>query len=195
MTSISALANIHTKGLYGDTENKKEKDLLILEEKKNLLIVQINQYKKSSISLENLKIDNLNFKNRVLDVSSNENTRIIWNAPNNWFIISSKQKLLEEILKNFDANDFAVTDISHSRAIIELEGKNVKEVLKKGCPFNFNDLRKNNSLNSSFNGIAVTIDMLKEDPYKVRILTLRSFGESLYHSISDSCLEYGYKSI
>ena len=128
-------------------------------------------------------------------MSSNENTRIIWNAPNNWFIISSKQKLLEEILKNFDANDFAVTDISHSRAIIELEGKNVKEVLKKGCPFNFNDLRKNNSLNSTFNGIAVTIDMLKEDPFKVRILTLRSFGESLYHSISDSCLEYGYKSI
>ena len=78
---------------------------------------------------------------------------------------------------------------------IELEGKNVKEVLKKGCPFNFNELKKNNCLNSTFNGIAVTIDMLNDDPYKVRILTLRSFGESLYHSISDSCLEYGYKSI
>ena len=76
-----------------------------------------------------------------------------------------------------------------------MEGKNVKEVLKKGCPFNFNKLKKNNCLNSTFNGIAVTIDMLNDDPYKVRILTLRSFGESLYHSISDSCLEYGYKSI
>ena len=195
MTSISALANIHTKGLYGDYENKKDKDLLTLTEKKNLLIVQIAQYKKSSISLENLKIDNLNFKNSVLDVSFNENARIIWNAPNNWFLISSKQKLLDQILNNFDENNFAVTDISHSRAIIELEGKNVKEVLKKGCPFNFNELKKNNCLNSTFNGIAVTIDMLNDDPYKVRILTLRSFGESLYHSISDSCLEYGYKSI
>ena len=195
MTSISALANIHTKGLYGDYENKKDKDLLTLTEKKNLLIVQIAQYKKSSISLENLKIDNLNFKNSVLNVSFNENTRIIWNAPNNWFLISSKQKLLDQILNNFDENNFAVTDISHSRAIIELEGKNVKEVLKKGCPFNFNELKKNNCLNSTFNGIAVTIDMLNNDPYKVRILTLRSFGESLYHSISDSCLEYGYKSI
>ena len=67
-----------------------------------------------------------------------------------------------------------------------MEGKNVKEVLKKGCPFNFNELKKNNCLNSTFNGIAVTIDMLNDDPYKVRILTLRSFGESLYHSISDS---------
>ena len=195
MTSISALANIHTKGLYGDYENKKDKDLLTLTEKKNLLIVQIAQYKKSSISLENLKIDNLNFKNSVLNVSFNENARIIWNAPNNWFLISSKQKLLDQILNNFDENNFAVTDISHSRAIIELEGKNVKEVLKKGCPFNFNELKKNNCLNSTFNGIAVTIDMLNDDPYKVRILTLRSFGESLYHSISDSCLEYGYKSI
>ena len=195
MTSISALANIHTKGLYGDYENKKDKDLLTLTEKKNLLIVQIAQYKKSSISLENLKIDNLNFKNSVLDVSFNENARIIWNAPNNWFLISSKQKLLDQILNNFDENNFAVTDISHSRAIIELEGKNVKEVIKKGCPFNFNEFKKNNCLNSTFSGIAVTIDMLNDDPYKVRILTLRSFGESLYHSISDSCLEYGYKSI
>ena len=91
MTSISALANIHIKGLYGDYENKKDKDLLTLTEKKNLLIVQIAQYKKSSISLENLKIDNLNFKNIVLDVSFNENTRIIWNSPNNWFLISSKK--------------------------------------------------------------------------------------------------------
>ena len=38
--------------------------------------------------------------------------------------------------------DFAVTDLSHSRAIIEIEGQNAKEVLKKGCPFNFNVLKK-----------------------------------------------------
>ena len=38
----------------------------------------------------------------------------------------------------------------HSRAIIELEGQDVKEVLKKGCPFNFNNLEKNSSINSKF---------------------------------------------
>ena len=195
MTLISALSNVHEKGQFGDHEGKNEKNLIKLTEKKNLLIVQIVQYKNSSIKIENLKIDNLYFKNEVLNISANKDTRIIWNSPNNWLLFSSKHELLKEILDNFDEKNFAITDISHSRAIIELEGKNVKEVLKKGCHFNFNDLRKNNSLNSTFNGIAVTIDMLKEDPYKVRILTLRSFGESLYHSISDSCLEYGYKSI
>ena len=46
-----------------------------------------------------------------------------------------------------------------------------------------------------YNGIAITIDMLEDNPAKVRLFTLRSFGESLYHSITDASLEFGYKSI
>jgi len=34
--------------------------------------------------------------------------------------------------------------------------------------------------------------MLNESPDKLRLFTLRSFGESLYHSITDSSLEFGY---
>ena len=88
-----------------------------------------------------------------------------------------------------------MTDLSHSRAIIEIEGRNVKEVLKKGCPFNFNLMEKNNSLNSTYNGIAITIDKLDDNPNKVRLFALRSFGESLYHSITDASLEYGFKGL
>ena len=69
------------------------------------------------------------------------------------------------------------------------------EVLKKGCPFNFNTLSKNNSINSTYNGIALTIDKLEDNPNKVRLFALRSFGESLYHSIADASLEYGFKSL
>ena len=195
MTSISALENIHIKNLFGDYEDKNEKDLLKISENKNLLIIQIVQYKNSSTSLDNLKIDDLNLKNEVLNVTSNSNTRILWNGPNNWLLISNKKKLLKEIVTKFDENNFAVTNLSHSRAIIELDGENAKEVLKKGCPYNFNELKKNNSLNSTFNGMSVTIDVLNDNPNKIRIFTLRSFGESLYHSITDSCLEFGYKNI
>ena len=195
MTSISALDNIHLKGLYGDYEGKNDKDLLKVSENRDLLIVQIAQYKNSSTSIENLKIDNLNFKNVSLNVSNNNDTRVLWNGPNNWLLVSNKKKLLKEILEKFDETNFAVTNLSHSRAIIELDGENAKEVLKKGCPYNFNELKKNNSLNSTFNGMSVTIDLLDNNPNKIRIFTLRSFGESLYHSITDSCLEFGYKSI
>ena len=69
------------------------------------------------------------------------------------------------------------------------------KILKKGCPFNFNTLEKNNSINSTYNGIAITVDMLDDNPDKVRLFALRSFGESLYHSITDASLEFGYKSL
>ena len=48
------------------------------------------------------------------------------------------------------------------------------------------------SVNSVFNGIAISIDMIEENPEKIRLFALRSFGETLYHSITDACLEYGY---
>jgi sarcosine oxidase subunit gamma len=125
----------------------------------------------------------------------NNDTRILWNGPKNWLLVSTKKDLLKYILQNFKETDFAVTDLSHSRAIIEIEGQNVKEVLKKGCPFNFNILEKNNSINSTYNGIAFTVDILDNNLDKARIFTLRSFGESLYHSITDASLEFGYTSI
>ena len=46
--------------------DKNEKDLLKISENKDLLIIQIVQYKNSSTSLENLKIDDLNLKNEAL---------------------------------------------------------------------------------------------------------------------------------
>ena len=110
-------------------------------------------------------------------------------------MVSTKKNLLNNILQVFKETDFAVTNLSHSKAIIEIEGQDVKEVLKKGCPFNFNLLKKNNSINSTYNGIALTIDMLDDNPDKARLFTLRSFGESLYHSITDASLEFGFKSL
>ena len=195
MTSLSALENVHCKGLFGDYENKNDKDLLKISESKDLLIIQIVKYNNYLTSIEKLTIDEQNLKNEALNVSNNTDTRVLWNGPNNWLLVSKKKKLKKEILEKFDESNFAITDLSHSRAIIELEGKNAKEVLKKGCPYNFNDMKKNNSINSTFNGMSVSIDILDDSPYKIRIFTLRSFGESLYHSITDSCLEFGYKSI
>ena len=195
MSAVSALANIHLEGSFGDHENKNENDILKVKELKNLLIVQIVQYKNSTVSIEKILIDNLRLKNTPLSVVSNSNTRILWNAPNNWLLVSNNKNLLKEIFEVFKETDFAVTDISHSRAIIEIEGKMVKEVLKKGCPFNFNDLSKDNSVNSTYNGIAFTVDVLDVNPDKVRLFTLRSFGESLYHSVTDASLEFGFKSV
>ena len=142
-----------------------------------------------------MDIDGLKLKNEPLTVVFNGTTRIMWNGPKNWLLVSTKKDLLKEILDNFKETDFAITDLSHSRAIIEIQGKHTIEVLKKGCPFNFNTLEKNNSINSTYNGIAFTVDKLDDNPNKVRLFSLRSFGESFYHSITDASLEFGFKTL
>ena len=195
MTSISALENIHKKGLFGDYENKNENKLIKIQERKNLLIIQIVQYKNSSASITDINLDDLNLTNEAQKVISNDDTRILWCGPKNWLLISTKKDLLTTIKQSLKEMDFAVTDLSHSRAIIELDGENSIEVLKKGCPFNFNELKKNNCVNSVFHGITITVDMIDDDPNKIRLFALRSFGESLYHSITDASLEFGFKAI
>ena len=195
MKNQSPLQTIHRKGLYGDYDNKNELDLIKVKEVNNLKILQIAKYKNSSISTNDLKIDDLVLSDKANSVVSNKETRILWSSPNTWLVTSENVDLFSNVNSIFKETDFAVTDLSHSRAIIEIEGKYSKEVLKKGCPFNFNELNKNNCVNSIFHGITLTIDLIEDTPEKVRLFVLRSFGESLYHSITDASLEFGYKSI
>ena len=193
MTSIPPLANVIKKGLFGNYEGKNEDDLIKIREIESLSIFQIVQYKNSSPQIKDINIDDLSLTNETLKTNCNNETRILWCGPKNWILISKKKDLSDNMKKIFNENDFAITDLSHSRAVIELEGKNTKEILKKGCPYNFNELKKNMCINSIFNGITITIDMLEENPEKIRLLSLRSFGESLYHSVTDASLEFGCK--
>ena len=195
MTAVSPLDSIHKKGLFGDHHKKNENDLLSITEVKNLSIIQIVQYKSSKIQKNNIQIDGLELPKQNTKVSSGKDTRILWSAPNTWLIMSNKEDIIKKIQEKCNDKDFAVTDISHSRAIIQIKGPQTNEVLKKGCPINFNEFKKNNCAGTVFHGINIVIDCIDDDLQKFNLLTLRSFGESLYHHITDSSLEFGYVGI
>ena len=192
MTAVSPLQSIHKKGLFGDHHKFKEKDLLNIEEIKDLTIIQIVQYKRSEIKLNDIQLDDLDFPLQNSKVLSNNKTRILWHAPRTWLVISKKENIFETIEQKCDNKNFAVTDISHSRAVIRIKGSQAKEILKKGCPLNLDEFEKNNCAGTVFHGIAILIDFVDDDPDTINLFTLRSFGESFYHHITDAALEFGY---
>ena len=192
MTAITPLEFVHKKGIFGDHHKKNESDLLKVSELKNLTIIQLVQYKKSKVNIDEVKIDSLEFPKQSSQVNSNKETRILWSGPRTWLILSNKENILDIIKTNCSEVDFAVTDISHSRAVIQIKGLQAREVLKKGSPINFNEFTVNSCAGTVFNGITIVIDLVSEDPDTFNLLTLRSFGESFYHHITDSALEFGY---
>ncbi len=192
MSDISSLENVHKIGLFGDYKNKDQKNLIKIKVIKNINLFQLVKYKNSKENLSNLNIDGIKLSD-TLKTSINSSTRIIWMGPDNWYIYSNKD--IGNDLKNFKQSDFAVTELSQSRSIIEIEGDMIYEVLKKGTPLNVNNLKEGDCANTIYNGITVTLDFISTNPNIIRIFGLRSFGESLYHSITDACLEFGYKTI
>ena len=101
MSLISPLANIHSPGQFGDHEGKNENNLLKITEIKNLLIVQIVQYKNSSVLIESIDIDGLKLKDEPLIVINNNDTRILWNGPKNWLLVSKKKRFAFKNLTKF----------------------------------------------------------------------------------------------
>ena len=132
MTSISPLNSVHLVGDHGNFKNKNSDEIINIKELKNFKIFQIVKFKKNKKNINDYKLSGLDFPDK-LRVSENNDVRILWIGPNNWLALSATVSLSEEIAKSLSNDEFAITDLSHSKAIIELSGKNVKEVLKKAA--------------------------------------------------------------
>jgi sarcosine oxidase subunit gamma len=195
MKEISPLKNIEKNGLFGNYQNKDEDKLITINEVTNIKIYQIVKFKSSSIDSTSISIDDQILPINPNSVSGNKITRILWNAPNTWLIISSDKDISKKITDVCSEIDFAITNLSHSRAIVQIQGERALDVIKKGSPLNLNNFKKNDCRTSVYHGITFTIDMVEDTQIILNLMANRSFSESFYHAITDSALEYGYKKI
>ena len=195
MIKTSPLSNSHELGIHGNCKNKDQAKLLAIREITNIKIYQLSKFKKSNFDINNFSLDSYKLPTEAGLSTGNENLRIQWQAPNIWMILSHNKNIIQEIERQCEDDDFAITDLSHSRAILEVKGKDALNIIKKGSPLNLNNFRKNNCANSVYHGITVSIDMINDDPITFNIMALRSFAGSFHHAIADASLEFGFNAI
>ena len=127
---------------------------------------------------EPLQISGLDLPMKARQCSLNEQLRILWLAPNKWLAVSE-----QPIKHDLSTEHFALTDLSHARSIIEIEGDAIFDVIKKGCPANINNLQVGQCLQSTYKGVNFTLDYLSAEPNCFRLMVLRSYGNFFRKSI------------
>ncbi len=126
--------------------------------------------------------------------SQSKTTSSLWLGPDRWLIVEKETSDLEAVIRNVVSEDVAaITDQSHSRCVLRIEGPEARNVLRKGTMldldegyFNPDDVRTT----SLFHMNAI-IHCLSNDQFDIYIA--RSFGQSFFEVITHAAIEYGYR--
>ena len=86
----------------------------------------------------------------------------------------------------------AVTDLSHSRTRIFIEGERAADVLKKGVPLDFDAkvFKPGQAALTGLHHTPVLIHRIREDRFE--IYAMRTFAHSVWDWLTDAALEFGY---
>ena len=174
-------------------ENKNYTDLTI---KEIYPVMKLNiRGKKREFFTNAGKTLNMILPTKANTSTSSDKLTAIWLSPDEWMIFSND--IIEKDNNNYDLenllfshiskNSFgSICDVTDQYVIINLEGKKIFELLSSGCPFNFNEFKKEKG--SSTQTILNHIDVIlhHKDTNNVNLFVRRSFSEHLWSWINDA---------
>ena len=174
-------------------ENKNYTDLTI---KEIYPVMKLNiRGKKREFFTNAGKTLNMILPTKANTSTSSDKLTAIWLSPDEWMIFSND--IIEKDNNNYDLenllfshiskNSFgSICDVTDQYVIINLEGKKICELLSSGCPFNFNEFKKEKG--SSTQTILNHIDVIihHKDINNVNLFVRRSFSEHLWSWINDA---------
>ena len=110
-----------------------------------------------------------------------------------WIIGHDASGLERQLHQAIAANLGAVTSLSHSRTRISIEGEAAGAVLMKGVPLDFHpdSFRIDQAALTGLHHTPVLIH--RAGVSRFEIYAMRSFAESVWESLADAALEFGYE--
>ena len=127
---------------------------------------------------------------------------VLWMGPDEWLIVAPKSEhdgLALKLTSALAGVHASVVDVSESRTIIRLSGKNARETLSKGCSIDLHHraFNKGQVINSLLAQAHVTLHQGSNDEdangTAYDIFVHRSFAEYLWSWLEDATQEFGLR--
>lgn len=118
----------------------------------------------------------------------------IWSGPCRWLFVSDQNgpsDLSRQLTDLLADKPVAVTDLSHARAVLNISGPHVRDVLSKGCGLDFHPDRfaPDQSAQTSIAHAAVLIDCCETDQFDLYVS--RSYAAFFAEWLINASREYG----
>ena len=132
-----------------------------------------------------------------LTAARRRDVSMLWLGPDEWLVVTPDNRVqrVERTLRDaLDARHAALTDVSHSRAILSLSGPNARSVLAKGCPLDFHPrvFGPGRCAQSRLAKCQVLIHQTGDAPV-FEIYVMRSFAVYAWTWLMDAGQEFGVR--
>jgi sarcosine oxidase subunit gamma len=117
---------------------------------------------------------------------------VLWTGPGRWLIVEPESRDLPSLLTDHCSSDVAaITDLSHARAALRVEGPKTRALLSKLCTLDVDPavFSVGTCAQSQFGHIGVLLYCRAEDGFDVFVP--RGFAVSAWETIIDAALEFG----
>ena len=119
----------------------------------------------------------------------------LWLGPNEWLILTSpdqRQQTAGDLASSVSYFPAAVTDVSSSQTVINLQGPRVREVLNKSCTLDLHPRAFVPGRCAQTNLAKTTVIVWQlDDPLSFEVIVRRSFADYLARWLADAAREYG----
>ena len=132
-----------------------------------------------------------------LTAARKRDVTMLWLGPDEWMVVTPERRVerIEHTLRDaLGGQHAALTDVSHSRAILALSGYDARAVLSKGCPLDFHPrvFGPGRCAQSRLAKCQVLIHQTSATP-AFEIYVHRSFAQYAWTWLEDAGQEFGVR--
>lgn len=136
--------------------------------------------------------DTLN-RMRIVLPQLGRNATLMELAPGRWWLVSQEPGLARELERGIDAGLGAVVDLSDARAVLQVSGPAILDLMSRLVPLDFDAERLSPGHTAETVAGHVNVTLRRTAPDRVEIYVFRGFARSFVHSVRQAAAAFGYQ--